>query len=649
MRLQLLPFLLYHLFFSLNSAAQNGEIDSLKKVIAMSKADTVLFEANRQITEHLWETNPDSALYHAKEAYRHALKTNDKTRIAMGNQTIGVSYDYLDKLDSCLTYLNKGLSIYRSINIIDGASHILSDIAIAYYFRGNYELAIRNHLEALELRQQIGNKRFIAISYNNIGLVYRARKDYVNAALYYQKSLAIKKENNDEQGILNSLINIGSAYHSQGKYDSALFFAEESLKQAKKINSASDIVSAEGNIGAALVNLGRYDEAMDVLKGAERKAIAYNYSSILFTVYESLGDIYSSKKEYAISGSYYTKGLALSKNASRYEQEIVFLKKLSRNAFNIGEFRKAYDLADSSRQISERLLNAENSRQINEMAAVYENADKEKRIEKLNTENTVTTAIAQRRKRERNYFIIASVLFLGLAFFAYKAFTSNRKKKEQLALQNTVIEKSLREKEILMKEIHHRVKNNLQVVSSLLKLQSHYIKDEQAQEAVKDSRNRVQSMALIHQNLYQEDNLTGIDVNDYISKLCENLFESYNIHPTRIKLIKEIQSLNLDVDTVVPLGLILNELITNSLKYGFPGDKTGAVKIILKEENNTLFLKVFDNGVGLPDDFQKKYETTFGYRMINAFIQKLKGELKTFTDEGTKVEIAIKNYKPSIV
>ena len=128
----------------------------------------------------------------------------------------------------------------------------------------------------------------------------------------------------------------------------------------------------------------------------------------------------------------------MSKNASRYEQEIVFLKKLSRNAFNIGEFRKAYDLADSSRQISERLLNAENSRQINEMAAVYENADKEKRIEKLNTENTVTTAIAQRRKRERNYFIIASVLFLGLAFFAYKAFTSNRKKKEQLAAQNTI-------------------------------------------------------------------------------------------------------------------------------------------------------------------------------------------------------------------
>ncbi|MBK7289194.1 MAG: tetratricopeptide repeat protein [Chitinophagaceae bacterium] len=649
MRLQLLPFLICQLLFSLNIAAQNSEIDSLKNIISTSKVDTVLFEANRLITEQLWDTNPDSALYHAKEAYRYASKTNDKVKIAMGNQTIGVSYDYLDKLDSCLKYLNEGLSIYRSINKIDGASHVLSDIAIAYYFRGNYELAIRNHLEALGLRQQLGNKRFIAISYNNIGLVYRARKDYANAALYYQKSLAIKKENNDEQGILNSLINIGSAYHSQGKYDSALIFAEESLSQAKKINAASDIVSAEGNIGAALVNLGKYEAAMGILVEAEKKSIINNYSTNLFTIYESLGDIYSNKQQYKISESYYIKGLELSKKSSKHEQEMVFYKKLSRNAFNSGNFKSAYELADSSKQISESLLNTENSRQINEMAAVYETAEKERRIEKLNTQNTVTTAIAQRRKKERNYFIIASVLFLGLAFFAYKAFTSNRKKKEQLAAQNTIIEKSLKEKEILMKEIHHRVKNNLQVVSSLLKLQSHYIKDEQAQEAVKDSRNRVQSMALIHQNLYQEDNLTGIDVNDYISKLCENLFESYNIHPTRIKLIKEIQSLNLDVDTVVPLGLILNELITNSLKYGFPGEKTGAVKIILKEENNTLYLKVFDNGVGLPDDFQKKYEATFGYRMINDFIQKLKGELKTFTDDGTKVEIAIKNYKPSTV
>ncbi len=428
-----------------------------------------------------------------------------------------------------------------------------------------------------------------------------------------------------------------------------MIFAEESLSQAKKINAASDIVSAEGNIGAALVNLGKYEAAMGILVEAEKKSIINNYSTNLFTIYESLGDIYSNKQQYKISESYYIKGLELSKKSSKHEQEMVFYKKLSRNAFNSGNFKSAYELADSSKQISESLLNTENSRQINEMAAVYETAEKERRIEKLNTQNTVTTAIAQRRKKERNYFIIASVLFLGLAFFAYKAFTSNRKKKEQLAAQNTIIEKSLKEKEILMKEIHHRVKNNLQVVSSLLKLQSHYIKDEQAQEAAKDSRNRVQSMALIHQNLYQEDNLTGIDVNDYISKLCENLFESYNIHPTRIKLIKEIQSLNLDVDTVVPLGLILNELITNSLKYGFPGEKTGAVKIILKEENNTLYLKVFDNGVGLPDDFQKKYEATFGYRMINAFIQKLKGELKTFTDDGTKVEIAIKNYKPSTV
>lgn len=649
MRNQLLVLCFFAGFPFLHISAQLGELDSLKNILKTSPIDSVQFEANRLLAQIYWDTNPDSALYFSKQTYNAAIKTGDKTKIAIGYQAIGVSYDYLDNLDSCLWYLRNGLLTYMSFNKIDGASHILSDIAIAYYYRGNYELAIRNHLDALELRQKFGDKRFIAISYNNIGLVYRARKDYASAANYYQKSLGIKKENNDEQGVLNSMINIGSAYHSQGKYDSALYFAKESLALSIKLNSENDLITSKSNIGAALVSMGQYEEALIILKEAERKSLASNYSALLFTIYESLGDIYSNKKNYKLAQDYYLKGIEQSNKTSREEQKSIFLKKLSRNAYNLGDFKKAYELADSSKQISDRLLNAENSRQVNEMAAVYESAENARRIEKLNSENKISNTIAKRRKTQRNYFILASALFLGLAIFAYKAFAANRKKKEKLSLQNTIIENALNEKEILMKEIHHRVKNNLQVVSSLLKLQSHYIKDEQAQEAVRDSRNRVQSMSLIHQNLYQEDNLTGIDVHDYIEKLCDNLFQSYNIHPSRINLIKEIEPLNLDVDTVVPMGLVLNELITNSLKYGFPGEKKGAIKIILKQESSTLLLKVYDNGVGLPPDFQEKYETTFGYRMIKAFMQKLKGELKTYTEEGTKVEISIKNYKSSKV
>jgi two-component sensor histidine kinase len=294
------------------------------------------------------------------------------------------------------------------------------------------------------------------------------------------------------------------------------------------------------------------------------------------------------------------------------------------------------------------LLNDENLRQLNEMAAVYETYEKEKKITQLNAQNLLSSIDAEDRKEERNYFIGASVLFLALAVLAYMAFTSNKKKKEQLAAQKQVIEKSLQEKEILLREIHHRVKNNLQVVSSLLSLQSNYITDEHALQAVKESRNRVQSMSLIHQNLYQEDNLTGIEIHDYINKLCDNLFHSYNIQHDKIKLLKELQPLNLDVDIVVPLGLILNELITNSLKYAFTDGREGTIKIVLKEEDNMLKLGVYDNGIGTQLKERLKEEYAFGYKMINAFLQKLKGEMKIYSDSGTRVDIEIKNFKPHL-
>jgi two-component sensor histidine kinase len=234
-----------------------------------------------------------------------------------------------------------------------------------------------------------------------------------------------------------------------------------------------------------------------------------------------------------------------------------------------------------------------------------------------------------------------------LAAVAYKAYTANRKKKELLNKQNILIERSLREKEILLKEIHHRVKNNLQLVSSLLSLQSTYIQDAHALDAVKESRNRVHSMALIHQDLYQEDDLTGIEVQEYIGKLCENLFNSYNIRPGRVHLIRDIQPLHLDVEIVVPLGLMLNELITNCLKYAFP-EGEGTIKIIVEESSNRLKICVYDNGVGLAPDINITESGTFGFKMIHAFVQKMKGDIKIYSEDGTKVELLVRNFKRAV-
>ena len=404
--------------------------------------------------------------------------------------------------------------------------------------------------------------------------------------------------------------------------------------------------ASKANVAAALINLKRPDEALVYLKDVEKNEKIVSKGAMI-TNYESLGDLYAQKGNLDATKNYYQKALALAISNKRVEAMEVFYRKLSRVFYKEGDYKQAYDHFSLSKALSDTMLNAENTRQVNEMSAVYETAEKETQIQKLNAENALSISEEKRRRRERNYFIISSILFLGMAVVAYKAFTGNKRKSEQLNIQNKIIETSLAEKEILLKEIHHRVKNNLQIVSSLLSLQSSYIKDEQALEAVKDSRNRVQSMSLIHQNLYQEDNLMEVDVKDYISKLADNLFQSYNIQPGKIKLVKEIQPISLDVDVVIPIGLILNELLTNCLKYAFPHPNEGAIKVILREEEGLLQLSVFDNGVGLPADFNPAIKKSFGHKMINAFLQKMKGEMRMYSEDGTKVDITIKNFKKS--
>jgi two-component sensor histidine kinase len=417
------------------------------------------------------------------------------------------------------------------------------------------------------------------------------------------------------------------------------------MRLAEKIHAEKDIYGSQVNMAVALVGLNRWNEAEQLFYEVEQKAKLHNDKDVLITTYEGLGDIFFNRKNYNEAQGYFSKGLETAKIIERREYMEVFFRKLSKTSRALKKYDLAFAYIDSSTKLSHDLLNEENLRQLNEMAAVHESAEKQKQIEKLNVQNALSEAEVLHRRTERNYFIIASGLFLLLAVFAYAAFTLNKKKKEQITAQKQAIEKSLQEKEVLLREIHHRVKNNLQVVSSLLSLQSNYITDELALQAVKESRNRVQSMSLIHQNLYQENDLTGIEMQDYISKLCDNLFHSYNIQYNKIKLIKELQPLNLDVDIVVPLGLILNELITNSLKYAFADGREGAIKIILKEENSLLRLGVYDNGVGtqLKDGLKKEY--AFGYKMINAFLQKLKGEMKIFSEDGTKIDIEIKNYR----
>jgi two-component system, sensor histidine kinase PdtaS len=636
--------ILFYLLTTATGYSQSPVADSFLHIANTSLIDTARIDAYRNAAIELIETNPDKAINYCLISYQKATEKKDRYREALAIKVKGVAYDIKGNLDSCLICLNEANIIFKELEKKDWQSHALSDIAIAYFYRGNYELALRNNLAALTMRREIGDKSFISKSLNNIGIVYRARKDYKNSISSYQQSLAIKKELKDEQGILNTVINIGALYQNDGKYDSALLYSKEALLMAEKLKSIEDISAAKGNIGAALHNLNRSDEALVYLKDSERINTENNFSNYFFTVYEAMGEVYMNRKEYRVAQQYFQRGLVLAKNKQRKESEKVFNMKLALLYSAMGNYQLAFKKQLEGDSIDNKLLNEENIRQLNEMTQVYQTVEKEKEIIALNIQGEANKKVILARKRERNYFIAAAAIFLGMTFFAWKALIINKRKKEKLDEQNKIIERALSDNEILMKEIHHRVKNNMQIVSSLLDLQSISIKDPLISDAVKEGKNRVQSMALIHQNLYGEDNLKGIKAKQYINNLLKNLCDSYNISNEKVKIHSNIEDLNLDVDTMIPIGLILNELLTNAFKYAFNEKTPGVLEIDLREENKQLQLSVKDNGPGFPLELDAKTTKSFGLRMIRAFAQKLKAVVEIKNDNGASVQLSIKKY-----
>ena len=208
------------------------------------------------------------------------------------------------------------------------------------------------------------------------------------------------------------------------------------------------------------------------------------------------------------------------------------------------------------------------------------------------------------------------------------------------------IRSSLQEKEVLLKEIHHRVKNNLQVVSSLLNLQSGQIEDEKTLEMFSDSQNRVKSMALIHEQLYQSDDLAWIDFAEYLRNLVDNLFQSYRLSAQNVRLEVNVENILMGIDQAIPCGLVVNELVSNALKYAFPDRRGGKVSLHLSQGvDGKLILIVGDDGVGLPEGMDFRQTESLGLKLVNILVRQLDGTIELDGSVGTKFKIEFGGVK----
>ncbi len=220
---------------------------------------------------------------------------------------------------------------------------------------------------------------------------------------------------------------------------------------------------------------------------------------------------------------------------------------------------------------------------------------------------------------------------------------------ERVKVMKEIVD-SLREKKILLQEVHHRVKNNLQIISSLLNLQSMRIKDKQALEIFQESNRSIKSMAIIHEKLYKSFNLSKIDFHEYVCSLAEELFNSYNVNTSLITIVINIDDVFLDINTAIPCGLMINELISNTLKYAFPGDRSGEITISLTEQSGRYVFVFSDNGVGLPGDIMFPHPESLGLQLISSLADQLDGALELDRSAGTRFTITFKQpNKPARV
>lgn len=313
------------------------------------------------------------------------------------------------------------------------------------------------------------------------------------------------------------------------------------------------------------------------------------------------------------------------------KQQILRNKLLANYHDKFENYKSSANYYKRNQQITDSLKVNEMSILNQQLVAIVGDSDLENSRRIINEQKLANEKIRSeiQAKDERINLVFISLIFtlLGFAGLVY-AYMKSIKNQRLIAEQNHIIENSLKEKDSLLKEIHHRVKNNLQMVSSLLSLQTRNTKSKAAIEALEEGKSRVKAMALIHQKLYQNDDLSVIEMQGYIESLINSVQSVYKKGGHNISITVDAEGTELDIDRAIPFGLILNELVSNTFKYAFPeSDDNGKIYIHLRKNGEQGYFEYSDNGVGLPDDTDERTNSSMGLRLINRLVNQLQSKL----------------------
>ncbi len=604
--------------------------------------DTVKFAIGNDLA-YYWHTRDlDKALTLADSIYTATVSSHNLLWQGRLQTTLAAILLRQDKLDTALIVLESAKAKLPRKDL----AHLFTQLGYVMERKGLLSEAADYALLGLQVGDSLKDIRAQAMAYSDLSNIFWKQSKFDKGVEYGLKSEELYRQRGiEDMDFSFTLYVIGNNYMKKKNF----IRAQDYFNQALVISERYQFYNNLADIYIAMCELHTIIREYSKAETAARNAI--RYSALLKNNFMSmrswleLGKLQNliNQPTLAIVSLEKCLTVATERFSDNYFLHIAY-KELGNAYAQTGDYKKAnaaflnYDL------LKDNVFTAEADQRIATLQTEFEVAQKQTTIE-------IQQQLIAQQKRVQFLFIIGVVLLILVVLILYRTYRNKNKINEQLnvlneslAQKNAQLDKRNAENELLLREIHHRVKNNLEIVSGLLSLQAAQLDHPSAQAVMLSSQNRVLSMGIIHQKLYQKDNLAAIEMRDYFQNLSESILDSFN-ESNRIKVECNMKPIELDVDTAVPIGLIANELLTNALKYAFVKEEPGKIQISLTATGvtNELLFQVRDNGVGKPNGSAKG--TGFGTELVNLLVQQLNGRLSVESGQGTTVNIYFNNSK----
>jgi two-component sensor histidine kinase len=566
---------------------------------------------------------------------------------------LGLLYEKLAEKEKSRKYLTDALQIAQKTNNSDLAVATLLNLGSSWLIEGDHQKALDYYIQAAKKAEEAGNLNKITEAYGNMAIVYKDIGDKQKAIETNLKALELCKKTKNKTIEALQYDNLAACYNELGKYEPAMKYARMGLTTRQEINDPKLICYSLITIANIYKGKGDFTNALDYY--SRGLAIGEKISHIVLVGRTNIqiGDVLLQMNKPAEAKKHLFTSLSILNKAGTLKPQISAYKLLAEACLKLNEKDSAYYYLQKHIVVKDSVVEEERNKAISKMEVQFETKEKESQIKFLEKESGLQASLLKKNRQLKTWYLIGLVLFCVLAFLFYNRSRLKQKnntllllKNKEIEEKNTLIEKSLIEKETLLREIHHRVKNNLQIISSLLNIQSEHIQDENVLSSIQEGQSRVQAMSLIHQNLYQSDHLNNVDIQNYVQQLVVYLSNMFAGDSKNIQVNVDAPDINFDIDTAIPLGLIINELVSNAYKYAFEKHGPGKINISIKPRSGEDYeLEIRDDGKGIPPDTNPDKSHSLGLKLVRILSRQLRGTFSFKSEKGAVFLVKFKDLR----